>query len=270
MNRKYGYIRDVRNKHGLEKIYRPKLRQTQFPMKFDLADLSPAPNPAFGLLDQGELGSCTGFGCKRAAWFGLNAVAQAAVPPSQAVEPSALFIYYNERVIEGDVEQDNGAQICDGIAALKKYGVCPEADCPYDPTQFAVQPSDQAYNDALKFEALQAERIDNPGDSVALAVNIMDALFNQQLPIVFGADVFPQFESAAAAQTGLIDMPQAGATPIGGHCMLIRGWDNFAPGGPRAKISNSWGQWGDNGCAWILFDYLAMYASDLWCISQME
>ena len=255
--RKYGCLKDRREK--LEHIYRPTFQAAvTFPDAFDLGAV---PNAAFGLLDQGSLGSCTGFGCKRAAWYGLHKA-------GQVVEPSALFQYYNERLDDGDVDQDNGSTISEGIAALQKYGICPEADWPYDPAKFAVcPPLTPCYKDALQFKALTAERINNDGN---LAQNIMDALFNQRIPIVFGTDVFQQFESEAAAQTGLIDLPAAGATPLGGHCMLIRGWDNNAPGGPRCRISNSWGQWGDNGDAWILFDYLAQYASDFWAIPVME
>jgi hypothetical protein len=37
-----------------------------------------------------------------------------------------LFVYYNERVIEGTVDEDNGAFIRDGIKSLAKQGVCSE------------------------------------------------------------------------------------------------------------------------------------------------
>lgn len=70
------------------------------------------------------------------------------------VNPSRLFIYYNERVIAGDVADDSGACLADGIKAspatcffsayfwyrgilwpssqaLQTYGACDEADYPY-------------------------------------------------------------------------------------------------------------------------------------------
>ena len=46
--------------------------------------------------------------------------------------PSALFIYYNERVIERTVSTDSGAQIRDADKDVAKQGVCPEPDWPYD------------------------------------------------------------------------------------------------------------------------------------------
>ena len=39
--------------------------------------------------------------------------------------PSRLFIYYNEREIEGTINEDSGAMIRDGIKSVNKQGVCP-------------------------------------------------------------------------------------------------------------------------------------------------
>ena len=81
------------------------------------ADLRPGCPPVY---DQGQLGSCT-----------ANAIA-GAFEFDQIKEklpdftPSRLFIYYNERVIEHDVQSDNGAQIRDGIKSVASQGVCPE------------------------------------------------------------------------------------------------------------------------------------------------
>jgi hypothetical protein len=39
---------------------------------------------------------------------------------------SRLFLYYNERVMEGTVRYDSGAMIRDGIKSMAKSGVCDE------------------------------------------------------------------------------------------------------------------------------------------------
>jgi hypothetical protein len=74
--------------------------------------------------DQGQLGSCTGNAIAGAIEFermkqGLS-----------DFEPSRLFIYYNERVMEGTVGSDSGAQIRDGIKSDSKLGAPPESDWP--------------------------------------------------------------------------------------------------------------------------------------------
>jgi len=263
--RNYGWRPD--KKHDRERlglIYRPSsFRAVKFPASFDLGAV---PNPAFGPLDQGELGACTGFGCKRVAWYGLNALAQAAVPSYVAVEPSALFQYFNERKDDGDIDQDDGSTISEGVTALRNYGICPEKDWPYIPAKFAAQPPQNAYEDAMLLKALKVENIQNDGN---LIVNLQDCLFNQKLPIVFGADLFSQFESAQCAHNGVVQMPPSGASPIGGHCQVIRGWKQ-TENGLLFQIQNSWGVWGDNGCDWMPDAYLQTFASDFWAVVQME
>ena len=76
--------------------------------------------------DQEQLGSCT-----------ANAIA-GAIQFDQMLErlrdvfvPSRLFIYYNERSIEGTVSSDSGAMIRDGMKSVGKQGVCPETMWPY-------------------------------------------------------------------------------------------------------------------------------------------
>ena len=46
--------------------------------------------------------------------------------------PSRLFIYYNERAVEGTIASDSGAMIRDGIKSVAKLGVCDETVWPYD------------------------------------------------------------------------------------------------------------------------------------------
>src|SRR5690242_15739291 len=60
----------------------------------DSVDLSPHMPPIY---NQGHLGSCTGNGIARVLEY--QAIAQG----QPAVTPSRLFIYYNERVIEGTI-----------------------------------------------------------------------------------------------------------------------------------------------------------------------
>merc|ERR1711998_795414 len=106
--------------------------------------------------DQGKLGSCT-----------ANAIA-AAFEYCEAVQgygerftPSRLFIYYNEREMEGTTGSDSGAEIRDGIKSINKLGVCPETEWPYDDTgdKFTQRPDKQCYRDALKERALKYQKV---------------------------------------------------------------------------------------------------------------
>ena len=88
--------------------------------------------------DQGQLGSCTGNAIAAAVQF--DRMKQKLTPD---FVPSRLFIYYCERVIEGTVGSDAGAQIRDGIKVVAKKGAPPEKDWPYDIAKFAHQAAGQ-------------------------------------------------------------------------------------------------------------------------------
>src|SRR5271157_4958001 len=106
----------------------------------DSVDLRPQCPPE--VYDQGQLGSCT-----------ANAIAAAIEFDRMKQQltvftPSRLFIYYNERVMEGTVGTDSGAQIRDGIKSVGSVGAPPETDWPYNIAEFAVKPPPKAFTDA--------------------------------------------------------------------------------------------------------------------------
>ena len=92
------------------------------------------------VVDQGQLGSCTGNAIAGAHQF--DQMKQGLTP---SFPPSRLFIYYNERVMEGSVGTDAGAAIRDGIKSIGKQGVCPESYWPYVITKFTHKPPANCY-----------------------------------------------------------------------------------------------------------------------------
>ncbi len=205
--------------------------------------------------DQGQLGSCT-----------ANAIAAAvdverAAQNESFINPSRLFIYYNERFIEGDTANDGGAEIRDGIKVVASQGVCPETEWPYDESQFAVHPSPEAYDAALKFKALKYASV-NQGQN-----DIMNILGAVGRPVIFGMNVYDDFEGDDVAASGVVPMPAANQAPIGGHAVLIVGYDTPSQ---RFIVRNSWGaDWGQKGYFTIPFRYVlnADLASDFWVIT---
>src|SRR5882672_10147726 len=104
----------------------------------DAMDLTPLMPPVW---DQGNAGSCTA-NALGAAYEYLS------MKQGDDFMPSRLFIYYNERVIEGTVKSDSGAMIRDGIKTLAKQGVATEAAWPYLISKLFVKPSPSAYTEA--------------------------------------------------------------------------------------------------------------------------
>ena len=133
--RHYGWIPDVPDQR--DHLYAaPAQYLKALPALTDLRAKCP---PVY---DQGQLGSCTANAIGGAVEF--DRIKQ----KLSDFVPSRLFIYYNERVIEGTVSIDSGAMIRDGIKSVASDGVCPEPEWPYDIAKFAKRPSAKCYKDA--------------------------------------------------------------------------------------------------------------------------
>lgn len=211
--------------------------------------------------DQENLGSCTANGIGAALQF--DELKQGEKDPFQ---PSRLFIYYNERAIEHTVDSDSGARIRDGIKSVAKTGYCPERDWPYDITKFAQRPPAFCYQEAHRYRALKYQR-------VTQSLNQMKGCLVAGGPIIIGFVVFGSIYNPEVGKTGDIPLPagedlQAG--PIGGHCVLVVGYDD----NKRAFIlRNSWGEgWGNGGYGSLPYSYLTSsdLASDFWTITTVS
>lgn len=220
-------------------------------------DLSPQmPDTVF---DQQSLGSCTANAIAMAVWFDLKKQNLGDYPPSR------LFIYYNERDMEGTINSDSGAMIRDGIKSINSIGVCHESLWPYTIPQFTWKPSAEAYVDALKTHSVSYKRIYN-----AISPSLMKLCLANGIPFVLGFTVYQSFETQAVANTGIVPMPNLQTESIlGGHAVLCVGYDDSTK---MFKCRNSWGaNWGDHGYFYMPYEYLTNtnLADDFWAIQVM-
>lgn len=227
----------------------------QFPQGLpDTVDLRRHCPPVY---NQGRLGSCTGNGIAAAIEF--DQLKQ----HSHKFLPSRLFIYYNERVIEGDVRQDNGAQIRDGIKSVAHLGAPPESDWPYIEKKFAHKPPRSVYAAARRDLVSRYMRVHQ--DLMQLRGCLAEGY-----PIVIGITAYASFESQAVADTGVVPMPKAHEKTVGGHCMLAVGYHGNSR---RFIVRNSWGAtWGRKGYCTLPFEYLLdpHLSSDFWTIRSVS
>lgn len=245
----YGWVRDLPDFR--DQIYSAPLAPRELPPSVDLRPQCP---PVY---NQGQLGSCTGNAIAAAIEFDQRKQGSAQFTPSR------LFIYYNERAMEGTLNQDCGAQPRDGIKSVAKLGAPPETDWPYDPAQWAVKPRPAAYAAARKDLVASYAR-------VAQSLDQMQGCLAAGYPFVFGFAVYESFESAAVASTGVVPMPASTEKQTGGHCVAAVGY-NAAQS--TFLIRNSWGAgWGMDGYCTMPFAYLlnANLASDFWTIRSVR
>jgi C1A family cysteine protease len=224
----------------------PAGRKPALPTKVDLRSRLPA------CYDQGQLGSCT-----------ANALCGAVVYDDAAITGSRLFLYYNERKIENTIQYDSGAYIHDGVKALQQYGICLESEWPYVISNFAIKPTAQCYTDALKHVALTVS-------SVPINLTAMKNVLAGNLPFVIGFTVYASFESSSVAATGIVPMPRPREQILGGHAVLVCGYDDSKQ---LFIVRNSWGtRWGVNGYFYIPYAYFTnpSLVSDLWTISKVK
>ena len=206
--------------------------------------------------NQGQLGSCTA----NALAGNLEFLEQKAGLP--ATDLSRLFIYYNERAIEGTISQDAGAMIRDGVKSLAKQGVCPEADWPYVITKFAAKPAAACYAEGLQHQVTSYHRI--------ASLQEMRMCLAEGYPFVFGFTVYESFESAAVAKTGKLNLPKRTEKTLGGHAVMAAGYDDATK---RFLVRNSWGaDWGMQGYFTMPYDYLdnRNLSDDFWTLRALQ
>ena len=216
-------------------------------------DLRPACSP---VENQGPLGSCTA----QALAGSLEFLEQKAGRP--LTELSRLFIYYNERAMEGTVSEDAGALLRDGVKSLAKLGVCAEKKWPYNIARFAAKPSAACYREGLQHQILSYHRI--------LSLDDMRQCLAEGYAFVFGFTVYESFESETVARTGRLNLPKSAEKTLGGHAVMAVGYDDAQR---RFTIRNSWGSdWGLAGYFSMPYTYLANrnLSDDFWTIRAFE
>lgn len=252
--------------------------------------------------DQGQLGSCTANGL--AFLYTFDEIKQKNLNEFMA---SRLFIYYNERVLEGTVDQDAGAQIFDGVRALQTYGVCSEEQWPYDAPNFGTKPSASCYAAAKNCEAKKFYKLVDPSDPLIsedpkdqsgssdpdkkdtnMSAHVKAAL-TAGYPVCMGFTVYDSFESDSVANTGVMPVPHVTSEQVmGGHCVVIVGHDDKK----KAFLTrNSWGTgWGcqkdgtvsstttSRGYFWMPYAFVdgtdsstgSPFCSDFWVITSVS
>src|SRR4051794_22188419 len=205
--KRYGWLPDLPDQR--DRLYTaPAAVLAALPPSVDLRAGCPA------VYEQGELGSCTANAIAGAMEFD-----QMKEQLPRVFTPSRLFIYYNERLAEGTVGVDSGAQIRDGIKSVGTQGAPPESLWPYVVANFAEPPPPAAYAAASQDTALLYMRLTQEPDS-------LKGCLASGYPFDFGFTVYESFEGRQVAETGHATLPGPGEGVVGGHAVLAVGYDD--------------------------------------------
>jgi len=192
--------------------------------------------------DQGQLGSCTAFPVAAVYEF-------AAKQNAKNVEISELFIYYNTRVLRGNIEEDSGATLLETINAVKDKGACYTENYPYTIESFSKVPSEIAFTEG------QHQIVEK-----ACRVHISEKDFKHAIscghPVIIGLKLFKSFYPKN--NSAVVPYPsknEAEYEDHGNHALLIVGFNDDEK---LFKVRNSWGTaFGENGYCYIPYDYIA-------------
>jgi len=173
--------------------------------------------------------------------------------------PSRLFIYYNERAMEGTVGKDVGARIRDGIKAIARHGDCPEALWPYYKRNLNVRPPRECYQQARLFKSVEYQRMRHKLEE-------LKSCLASGFPFVLGFKAFEAFQGEAMKKTGHLGLPRKREKYVGLHAVVAVGYENS---NRRFIARNSWGdEWGLRGYFTMPYEYLLdpELAHDFWTI----
>ena len=171
--------------------------------------------------------------------------------------PSRLFIYYNEREMEGTVDEDAGAHIRDGMKTINREGVCDEKKWPYVVKRFAVKPPPACYGEASTRKSIKYSRVILELDAIKYALS-------QGFPVIFGFYVYESFGNIG--KDGMMPLPKPGERFRGGHAVAAVGYTET-----HLIVRNSWGNsWGDNGYFYMPQEYVTSdNTADYWALTKI-
>ncbi len=218
-------------------------------------------NPLFSnipIQDQGSEESCVGFsGAAATSCYFINEEKQ---PPIQL---STTFLWTEAKSKEGTLSQNVGVQIPDALAILVTQGICPATQDPDTAIDEVQLPSDQAIQAAKAYIIPANSVVSLPEPSAPNFLSVATQLLTQNHPIWMGIQLFEasnwfvkEWETIVDGQwEGQIVMPGSSDSSIGGHAILIVGFD-----GTNFIFRNSWGTgWGKGGYGFIPQAYLCQH-----------
>lgn len=235
-----------------DRVFRPGLiAQLKQP---DSVDIRPQLN--LTIENQGSLGACT---CEATT----SAMEATLHKEGQDVQLSELWLYDKSRWYEGTpLSEDSGCEIRDVVQVAALFGCPLKTSWPFDPTIPSTEPPESLETEAAKHRVLFYYACESDRATRASLL--------QGFPVIAGFNVPAHMMSDEVAQTGLVHHMTDNEGYVGGHAILIVGYDNKKMIGPDQGgwlCANSWGTgWGLSGFFWLSFQCMPR---DRWTLRRI-
>jgi len=206
-------------------------------------------------LDQGTTQSCTG----HAGTAFLANIYGRALGSSLGWTASPFWLYYKAREKSGMQGADGGAYLRDLMKTMQQDGAAPSTA--HESRNPKTAPSEDSMKWARTMRIKEYQRILPLPTAPAV---MMTTIAVERLPIIVGVQLYQSVNFPGVQTSGRIPVPVAGERAIGGHAMMIDGYDE------RAQLFfgfNSWGpDWGARGRFSLPFEYVSRpdLTSDIW------
>tara|TARA_B100001939_G_scaffold348200_1_gene373798 strand:+ start:38374 stop:40704 length:2331 start_codon:yes stop_codon:yes gene_type:complete len=143
---------------------------------------------------------------------------------------------------------DRGATFPEALDVLLRNGAVPWSEMPYSPGEASPRPSSRLHPIAGKFR-IEGYRV--------LSSHAPEGIKRQIAaghPVMVGVLLY---ENLLDLKTGVYAKPDGAF--LGGHSVVIVGYDDDRGPGGAFKVMNSWGnQWGDAGYGWISYEAMSL------------
>jgi len=224
--------------------------------------------------NQGSIGSCTAFaGCSQLEYYLKRKT-------GQDINLSELFLYLETRRNLGWEKEDTGAYIRTTMKTMASVGTCLEKEWPYNESNFTTDPPAYIYPRADDYKADSYFKIDTKKYNKKQVLSRIKSALQKNLPLTFGFSCYDE-PLTQSQLNGKIPYPTPNDTHVGGHAVLMVGYDdnmiiknnqdNSTTMGAFV-FRNSWGKkWGDKGLGYLPYEYLINdKINDIWCLIRME
>ena len=158
--------------------------------------------------------------------------------------------------------QDRGMTIAAAMSIVQR-GAAPLSAMPYDRYNTCAKPDAATLSAAAEYRAASYAMLFQGIGQANL--NQIKAHLAGGDPVVLAIPVYSNFKAAAPGRS-IIGVPPAGSSMLGGHAVLIVGYDSDG-----FLIVNSQGtRWGEGGFAHLTYDFVQQYAWEAWIMQDLD